>query len=322
MISRRAFIGGLAGSLLAAPLAAEAQQPGKVYRLGVLSLGTASTPYQQAFREGLRELGYVEGQNLLVEFRGADGREAKLTELAADVVRLKPDVILATGSAATAAARKATASIPIVAVTGDPVGSRFVSSLAHPGGNTTGLAILAPDMSTKWVELVKELVPRASRVAVLAEGQTGSGQLRAMEPAARRLGLQLLVHDVGALEDIEPAFKAAVRERADAVVPLSSPLFFEHRRIVELAARHRLPAVYEHRQFTEAGGLVSYGPNISIIYRRAAVYVDKILKGAKPADLPVEQASTFELVINLKTAKALGLTIPQSLLARADEVIQ
>jgi putative tryptophan/tyrosine transport system substrate-binding protein len=321
-MDRRTFITGMTGGLLAMPLAAEAQPAGKVYRLGVLSLGTASTPYQQAFREGLRELGYVEGQNLLVEFRGADGREAKLTELAAEVVRLKPDALLATGSAATAAARKATTSIPIVAVTGDPVGSRFVASLAHPGGNTTGLAILAPDMSTKWVELVRELVPRASRVAVLAEGQTGAGQLRAMEPAARRLGLQLLVHDVGALEDIEPAFKAAVRERADAVVPLSSPLFFEHRRIVELAARHRLPAVYEHRQFTEAGGLVSYGPNISIIYRRAAVYVDKILKGAKPADLPVEQASKFELVINLKTAKALGLTIPPSLLRRADEVIQ
>jgi putative ABC transport system substrate-binding protein len=321
-MDRRAFIGVIVGGLLAAPLAAEAQQSGKVYRVGVLSLGVASTPYQQAFREGLREFGYVEGQNLVVEFRGADGREEKLTELAADVVRLKPDVLLATGSAATAAVRKATTSIPIVAVTGDPVGSRFVLSLAHPGGNTTGLAILAPDMSTKWVELVKELVPRASRVAVLAEGQTGAGQLRAMEPAAQRLGLQLSVHKVGALEDIEPAFKAAVLERADAVIPLSSPVFFEHRRIVELAARHRLPAVYEHRQFTEAGGLVSYGPNISTIYRRAAVYVDKILKGAKPADLPVEQATKFELIINLKTAKALGLTIPPSLLQRADHVIE
>src|SRR3984893_7969456 len=321
-MDRRTFITGMTGGLLAMPLAAEAQPAGKVYRLGVLSLGTASTPYQQAFREGLRELGYVEGQNLLVEFRGADGREAKLTDLAADGVRVKPDRRVANGWTATAAARKATTSIPIVAVTGDPVGSRFVSSLAHPGGNTTGLAILAPDMSTKWVELVKDLVPRASRVAVLAEGQTGTGQLRAMEPAARRLGLQLSVHDVGALEDIEPAFKAAVRERADAVVPLSSPLFFEHRRIVALAARYRLPAVYEHRQFTEAGGLVSYGPNISVIYRRAAVSVDKILKGAKPADLPVEQPTKFELIINLKTAKALGLTIPPSLLGRADEVIQ
>jgi len=224
------------------------------------------------------------------------------------------------GTAATKAVKAAMASTPVVAVTGDPVGAGFAATLAHPGGQITGLALLSPDMSTKWIELVSEIVPR---IALLVEPEAGRNQLPAIEPAAQRLRLQLLRLDIRRPDDIAPAFEKAARQGADAIVPLSSPVFANLReRIVALAARYRLPAVYEDRLFAEAGGLLSYGPSLAAVYRRAASYVDRILKGAKPGDLPIEQPTKFELVINLKTAKALGLTIPPSVLARADEVIE
>jgi putative ABC transport system substrate-binding protein len=312
----------LALAFLAAPLTAEAQTARTVPRIGYLSL-SSSAPFRDAFVQGLRDLGYIEGQSILVEYRSAGGRPERLAEVATDLARLNPNILVTGGTAATAAARTATTSTPIVAVTGDPVGSGFAASLAHPGGRITGLALLSADMSTKWIELVSEIVPRAARVAVLVEPEAGRNQLPAIEPAARRLGLQLLLLEIRRPDNFDRAFDDAVRKRVDAIVPLSSPVFANLRlRIIELAARHRLPAVYEDRLFTEAGGLLSYGPSIAATYRRAASYVDRILRGARPADLPIEQPTKFELLINLKTAKALALTIPPSVLARADEVIE
>ena len=328
MTTRRAFIGSLVGSLLAAPLAAETQQAGKVYRIGVLeptsmALNAANL---DAFRKGLRELGYVEGRNMMIEYRSADGRSERFPDLAAELVRLKVDVILTRGTPAVMAAKNATGTIPVVmAASGDPVLSGVVSSLARPGGNVTGLSAVVVEVSGKRLELIREVAPGVSRVAALfnMSNPNDALQWKETETAAPTLRVQLQLLDVRKPGDFAGAFDAAVKGRAGALfVGLDALTWANHRPIVELAAKHRLPAIYGGREFVNAGGLIAYGVSYPHLYRRAASYVDKILKGAKPADLPVEQPTKFELVINLKTAKALGLTIPQSLLGRADEVIQ
>jgi putative ABC transport system substrate-binding protein len=327
-MDRRAFISG-AAAVLAAPLAAEAQQAAKIFRIGYLA--TNPTPhFQEAFRQGLRDLGYVEGRNLVIEDRDAEGKPERLPALAAELVALKVDVIVAPASTLAAlAAKQATRALPVVFIgTADPVTSGLVTSLARPGGNVTGLSNLAPELVGKWLELLKRAVPGVSRVAALwqpgALGErTEKGTLTRAEVAARGLGVRLQFVEARGPEDFDRAFSDMTGARAGALTVLTSSMFFgERRRLVDLAAKHRLPAVYQWREFVDAGGLMSYGPNRPDWYRRAATYVDKILKGAKPADLPVEQPTKFELVINLKTAKALGLTIPQSLLQRADQVIE
>ena len=279
-----------------------------------------------AFRQRLRELGYVDGQNIAFEVRSAEGRAERLPDLAADLVRLKVDVIVAGGTPAPLAAKRATTAIPIVmASAGDPVGSGLVASLARPGGNVTGLSLLVPELGGKRLQLLKEVVPGVSRVAVLWNAANPYPVLvwRQTEAAARALGVHLQSLDVRGPDDLEGAFAAATRGRAGALITVEDPLTFgQRKRIVDFAARARLPAMYGFREFVDAGGLMSYAASLADLSRRAATYVDKILKGAKPADLPVEQPTKFELVINLKTAKALGLTIPPSVLIRADQVIQ
>jgi len=330
MITRRVFVGTLAGGLLTAPLAAQAQQVGKVFRVVYLSPGSPSEPFRQrrfeAFRQGLRELGYVEGRNIAIESRWAEGKYDRYPALAADLVRLKVDVIVPVGGAATQATQQATRTIPIVmSVVIDPVGSGLVASLARPGGNVTGLTIMASDLVGKQLELLKEVVPKVSRVALLwnPDNPGSAPQLRQAEAAARALGVRLQPLEARDPQEIDSAFAAMTRERAGALLILADAIFLNQRRqIAELAAKRRLPAVFGNGEHAEAGGLMAYSANLLDLERRAATYVDKILKGAKPADLPVEQPSKFELVINLKTAKALGLTIPHSLLLRADEVIQ
>jgi len=313
-------------SLLATPLVAEAQQAGKIPRIGVLRQGSSPDPLVEAFRQGLRELGYAEGRNVSIEYRWAEGRAERLPALAAELVRLKVDVIVASGVEALAV-KRATTSIPIVMpVSSDPVRLGLVSSLARPGGNVTGLASFFDELAGKWVELLKQVLPRISRMAVLRypEVDPNLTQLRASEAAARSLGVRLHVLNAGDPDDLATAFAEAGSNRAEALIVFPSAFLFAHRaRVVELAARHRLPTMYGQREYVVAsGGLMSYGPDLHDLFRRAAVYVDKILKGAKPADLPVEQPTKFELVINLKTARALGLTIPRSLLLRADDVIE
>ena len=330
MTTRRAFIGTLAGGLLAAPLAAQAQQAPKLPRIGYLREGSASDaawPAAEAFRQELRERGWLEGQNVAIEYRWSEGRRDRLPELAAELVRLKVDVIFAPSTAATVAAHNATRTIPIIMASfGDPVGRGIVASLARPGGNVTGLSYsVGLGIVAKQLELLKEVVPKVSRVAVLGDpGHPQYGSLlREAEVASRSLGVQLQVVEARGPSAYDSAFGAMVRKRAEALLVLPDPVSFLHRRPhLDLAAKHRLPASYGSREFVDAGGLISYGPSLSDLWRRAATYVDKILRGAKPADLPVEQPTKFELVINLKTAKALGLTIPPSVLGRADEVIQ
>jgi putative tryptophan/tyrosine transport system substrate-binding protein len=328
VMERRAFVAGMM-AMLAAPLAAEAQQAGKVNRIGFI---VAATPTEtvhlfKALNEGLRELGYVEGRNVVFERRFAEGRQERLPALAADLVQLKVDVLVTGSNPVIAAVKQATATIPIVmAVSRDPVGAKFIASLARPGGNITGFANdTAPEIIGKNLEFLKEAVPRVSRVAFLWNPvPPGAGTSKnVVESAARNLGLTLQSVEVRGRNEFEGAFAAMVRERANGVVVAQDPITFGSRsQVVLLAARSRLPAVYGVREFAEAGGLMSYGPNIADQFRRAALYVDKIFKGAKPGDLPVAQATKLELVINLKTAKALGLTIPQSLLLRADQVIE
>jgi putative tryptophan/tyrosine transport system substrate-binding protein len=328
--TRRAFIGTLAGGLLAAPLAAEAQQAAKVARIGYLSPSLATSPHlREAFRQGLRDLGYVEGRNLVIEYRGAEGKPERLPALAAELVALKVDVIVVTSTPAALAAKQATRTIPIVFIAvADSVASGLVTSLARPGGNVTGLSLLTSELVGKRLELLKQAVPGVSRVAVLWQPgdygeRTEKDILKKAEVTAPALGARLQVVEARGPADIDRAFSDMTRARAGALMVLGSTMFFtERRRLVDLAAKHRLPAVYPTRDSVDAGGLMSYGPNLADLFRRAATYVDKILKGAKPADLPVEQPTKFELVINLKTANALGLTIPQSVLGRADEVIQ
>jgi len=284
------------------------------------------TARTEAFRKGLRELGYVERENLSIEYRFAEGRPDQLPALAADLVRLKVSVIVTEGTTATRFAKEATSTVPIVmAQDPDPVGTGFVASLARPGGNITGLSNLRPDLSGKRLELLKDTVPRLTRVAILATAATpGTAQtVKETELAAGTVGVQVSDVEVAAAKDIDMAFRAASSARTDAVLVLASPIFLSHRgEVTDLAMKHRLPAMYYTMEFVLGGGLMSYGASALDLFRRAASYVDKILKGAKPSDLPVEQPTKFEFAINLKTATALGLTIPQSLLQRADQVIE
>jgi putative ABC transport system substrate-binding protein len=332
-MDRRTFIIGVALGVLAAPFAARAQQPVKVYRIGFLGFGSRETsaPYLKVFEDSLRELGYVEGRNITIERRFAEGKIEQLPNLLAELVRLKVDVIMAgaafvylPGPAAVAASRL-TQTIPIVMFQGDPVGSGLVASLARPGGNITGLSLFNPKIAVKQLEMLKEVIPRLALVAVLQNPTDSSHalSLNELDVAARSLRVQLQVFQARQPDEFETAFAAMTRERASAVMVLGDSTFLLHRaRIADLAKRQRLPSVFVQREHVEAGGLMAYGANVGDINRRAATYVAKILKGAKPADLPVEQPTKFELVINLKTAKALGITIPQALLLRADEVIQ
>jgi len=318
---------GLTFAPLGAAPGAQEYKAGQVPRVGVLSPGSPpppTSPDTDAFLEGLRALGYVEGQNVVIERRWAQGRIDRLPELATDLVRVKVDVIVTGGVAAVRAAQRATGNIPIVmSATTDPLGAGLIASLARPGGNVTGSATLLSELGAKRLELLKEAFPRISRVAVLYDPTTSPNVLKEVESVAEKLKVRLRVLKARAAEELDGAFAEAKRAHADALSVLASPFFSSQRvRIASLAAEYRLPASVPHRAYTEAGGLMSYGPNLQELQRRAAVFVDKILKGAKPSDLPVEQAVKFELVINLKTAKAMGLTIPQSLLVRADEIIQ
>ena len=327
MISRRAFVGTFTLGILAAPLAAEAQQAGKVYRVGILGnvppTDAEGARLWGALTQGLRELGYWEGQNLVVEHRSTEGRSERLPALAAELVRWKPDVIVVPNTSNAAAAREATHTIPIVAaMLGE--GSGLIASLARPGGNVTGLTFFAPEMTGKQLELLKEIVPGVRRVAMLWNPNRFTQLLvDQARGAARTLGLHLQVVEARRPEDIERAFTAMSRERAGALLMLSDAMFILLRtRIADLAAKNHMPVMYTLREHMGAGGLAFYGPSMADNFRRAATYVDKILKGTRPADLPVEQPTKFELVINLRTAKALGLTIPRSVLARADQVIE
>ena len=320
----------LLGSLLLAPCyRVQAQQPAKIPRiayLGATSLAT-NADRVEAFKQGLRELGYVEGKNIVIELRSAEGEQGRLTALVAELVRLKVDIIVSAGPSVTRAAKAATTTIPIVmAQDSDPVGSGFVASLARPGGNITGLSTLAPELSGKRLELLKEIVPALSRVAIIGSSTEPSYAqvLKEIELAAGALKLKLQLLNVRDAKDIETAFQAARKERADAILLLTAAVLNSHRaQVVELAVKNRLPAAYNAvPQFVEDGGLMSYGTNLNDLFRRAATYVDKILKGRTPADLPVEQPIKFELIINLKAAKQIGLTIPPNVLARADKVIK
>ncbi len=322
-----ALIVAVALGLLAVGPTAEAQPASKVPRIGFLGSGSPASGARviEAFRQGLRELGYVEGQKIAIEWRFAGGRYERFPELASELVGLKVDVIVAAPAAAVAA-KEAIRTIPlVVVVASDPVGSGLVASLSRPGGNVTGLSLLSTELTAKQLQLLKEALPRVSRVAILRNPAT-QHHLAAVEEAkraARLLGLQLQVVEARNPQDFDRAFSMITRERAGALLVPADGMFFLHRaRLAELAARSRLPSMGGIREYTEAGGLMAYAANLSEAYRSAAVYVDKILKGAKPGDLPVEQPTKFELVINLKTAKALGLTIPRSLLLRADEIIQ
>jgi putative ABC transport system substrate-binding protein len=325
-MDRRAFISGITLAPLAAPLAVGAQQAGRVWRVGYLSLASGPSPRSEALRQGLRELGYVPGQNIAIEDRWADGNLERARAAAADLARLNVEVIVTGGPQATGAAKEATATIPIVmAVDYDPVGAGFVASLARPAGNITGLSALNPELSGKRLGLLKEIVPRLARVAVLWNPSEPNAETywRETQRAARAMDVHPQSLEVRVPRDLEGALQAARRGRANAFTVLTDPVTLYHRaRLAELAAKHRLPAIYSERLFVEAGGLMSYGANDREMHRRAALFVDKILKGAKPSELPVEQPTTYELVINLKTARALGLTIPPSLLQRADQVIE
>jgi len=307
---------------------ATAQQAKKVARIGFLSASSLSviSARVEAFRQGLRELGYVEGKNIVIEWRWAEGKFDRLPDLAAELVRFKVEVIVTGGSTSTRAAKEVTTTIPIVmAQVNDPVGNGFVASLARPGGNTTGLSTLAPEISGKQLELLKEIVPKLFRVAVFGTStRPGNAQaLKETELAAGAYKVQLQYLDILGPKDIETAFREVHRGRADGVLVLGSPILETHRRqIVELAVTSQLPAIYPSSESVEDGGLVTYGVSIPDLYHRAATYVDKILKGAKPADLPVEQPTKFEFIINLKAAKQIGLTIPPNVLARADKVIK
>ena len=317
----------VAAMLLAVAVLAEAQQPKKVPRIGFQSAASplAMTPRADAFRQELRELGYVEGKNIIIEWRYADGKLDRLDEFAAEFVRLKVDVIVTAAPSSTRAAKKATSTIPIVmAWDNDPVANGFIASLARSGENITGLSSLAPEITGKQLELLKETVPRLSNVAVLRTSNLPGGQvLRDAEPAAKAFKVELQYLDVGGVKDIETVFRQARKGRADAVLVLASPILESYRtEVAAHALKNRLPTMFWASENVEVGGLMSYGANVADLYRRAALFVDKILKGAKPADLPVEQPTKFEFVINLKTAKQIGLTIPQRVLARADKVIR
>ena len=326
-MNRRRFLRTVSVILLGGPLVTEAQQARRVPRIGVLGELSPADPFLAAFRHGLRELGYIEGQNIVVDYRYAQGVVERFPELLAELIRLNVEVLLVGGAVAARSAKAQTKTVPIVFVLpGDPVGSGLVASLARPGGNATGTSTLIPELSRKQLELLKTAVPRISRVTALynSAGRPGAGlALDATREAARALAVELQIVEVRQPNELASAFAAAKAHRTDALLALSAPVLGEKlAQLAELAVQHRLPAIYVRREFAEAGGLLAYGPSFPDNYRRAAAYIDKILKGAKPADLPVEQPTKVELVINLKTAKALGITIPQSLLLRADHVIE
>jgi putative ABC transport system substrate-binding protein len=332
MISRRRFITGFVIALT--PLGAtataqeyKAQQAGKTWRVGYLGNAnpTLSAPSRDAFRQGLRELGWVEGQNVSIEYRWAGGNLDRLPALASELVRASVDVILVAGGAGVRAALEASRTVPIVsAITGDMVAAGFAASLARPGGRVTGLAVQFEDLASKQLQILKETVPKVIYIAILHHTTPPNlVVLKATEAGARALGLKGRVFEIRDVPDLDGAFRTAKADRADAMYVLPSPTFNRHRaRLAELALKHRLPGIYEAKEYVDAGGLMSYGPSFSDLYRRSAHYVDRILKGAKPGDLPIEQPTKFDLAINLKTAKALGLTIPPSLLQRADQVIE
>ena len=331
MLCLRTIVGALV--LLAVPLAGEAQAPTNLARIGYLATGPLDAAETivlvDAFRQGLREHDYVEGRNIVIDYRSAGGKLERFAALARELARLKLDLIVAPNTPAARAVRQATTAIPIVTpVMGDPIGDGLVASLARPGGNITGLTFIGPELVAKRLELLRLTVPRASRVAALwhpgayAE-RTTTAMLQEAQSAAHRLGLQLQPVEARSADDLEGAFSKATTERAQAVFVLPSAMFFiERKRIVELAARHRLPVMYQAKEFVELGGLVAYGASIPDLFRRCAAHVDKILRGARPADLPVERPTKFELVVNLKAARALGLTIPQSVLIQADQVFE
>jgi len=318
----------LSASLILAPLAAGGQQAGRVPRIGYLGTRTPSDFGLDAFRQGLREQGWVEGQNIVIEYRFAEGRLDRLPDLAAELVRLKVDIIVAHSTPGATAAKNATNTIPIVmTVVGDPVGLGLIASLARPGGNATGLSfsVVGLEIIGKQLELLKETVPKIRRMAILSNAANPIQPLaiRDVNVAARSLGVQLQLLEVRGPNEFDSAFAAMAKERVGALLVVADSMFVFHRtQLADLAARSRLPAAYGWREHVEAGGLMSYGPSLRDLFQRAATYVDKIIKGAKPADLPVQQPTKFELVINLKTAKALGLTIPQSVQVRADQVIE
>jgi ABC-type uncharacterized transport system substrate-binding protein len=326
-MKRREFI-TLLGGAAALPVTALAQQASKVWRIGMLDTSSAvlNSANIDAFRQSLRQLGYVEGQNVLIEYRSGEGHIERFPELAAEMVRLNVDVIVTRGTPAAVAAKNATANIPIVmASIGEPVETGMVVSLAHPGGNVTGLSAFVTELTAKRVEILREVIPQISRIAMLdnMENRSVPAQWEQLKKAALALGLEPQLHDVRKPNDIGPAFDAAMARRADAIsVGNDGVLIANRSQVAALAARHRLPAIYATREFVDAGGLLSYAASYPDLYRRAAIYVDKIFKGAKPAELPIEQPTKFEMVINLRTAKALGLEIPPTLLARADEVIE
>jgi putative ABC transport system substrate-binding protein len=326
-IGKAVAVATVALALPAAPLAAKAQPTAKTVHIGILALGSPPDPYVEGLRERLRELGYIEGQNVGLEFRWAAGRPERLRDLAAELTRLKVDVIVAGGgTAGVQAVKSATTTIPIVMpVVADPVSSGLVESLERPGGNVTGLALPSAQLSATRLRLFKEAVPRISRIAVVWNPPypTHGPELRQLETTARSLRVRLQPLEVWVPEHLEIAFAAMRSGYANAVVILASPMHYLHlRRIADLAIKSRLPAASDFREFADAGGLLSYGPSLPDLYRRSATYVDKILKGANPADLPIEQPTKFELVVNAKTARALGITISRSLLVRADQVIQ
>jgi putative tryptophan/tyrosine transport system substrate-binding protein len=327
-MDRRSFLGSLAGGLLAAPLAAEAQQAGKVYRIGFLGNSTEALEANLVgpFREGLRERGYVEGRDLTIEYRWAEGAYERFPALIAELIALKSDIIVTAGTPAALAVKRATTTIPVVmAAVGDPIGTGLVKSLARPGGNLTGLVAIAPDLEGKRLELLTQIVPKLSSVAFLGNPAnpihvTSEKQASA---AAKALHLKVVFYPVRAEGEFDHAFQAIVGQRSGALVMLADRLFLHHRaRIVEFTARHRLPAVYAYSELVQAGGLMSFGPSYPEMHRRAAYFVDRILKGARATDLPMEQPSKFELILNLRTARTLGLTISPSLLQRADYVIE
>jgi len=328
-MSTKIFV-GLLTTLLLTTVTAHAQQPAKVPRIGYLSGASLAglAARIEAFRQGLRELGYVEGKNIDIEWRSAEGNTDRLSELAAELVRLKVDVFVSPGPTVTRAVKEATSTIPIVmAQDTDPVGSGFIASLARPGGNITGLATLAPEVGGKQMEIMKEISPKISRVAVLGNSiNPGDAQaLRETVLAAGSIEVYLRYLDILNPKDIEPAFRAAAKGRADALLVFGNPILNRpntRKQIIDLAIKQRLPTMYTRPEFIEAGGLMYYGTNYNDLFRRAATYVDKILKGAKPADLPVEQPSKFEFIVNLKAAKQIGLPIPPQVLARADRVIR
>jgi putative ABC transport system substrate-binding protein len=327
-MDRRAFLGTLAGGLLAAPLAAGAQQAGKVYRIGFLGNSTAALEANLVgpFREGLRDLGYVEGRDVLVEYRWAEGKYDRFPALIGELLALKVAVIVTAGTPATLAVKKATTSVPIVmSAVGDPVGTGIVTSLSHPGGNITGLTAISTEMDAKRLELLREVVPSVSYIALLWNAGSSLQVLaeKQVQAAAQVLRMRVLSLGVKPEEEIKSALAVMARERPDALLVLADRLLLHHRALIMgFATRHRLPGVHAYRELVEAGGLMSFGPSYADMHKRAAYFVDRILKGAKPGDLPVERPLTFELVINLKTARALGLTIPPSLLQRADQVIE